>query len=207
MTIFQYKRLCLVLLLPLLYFGWGSNLTEQFISHNHKIYCFSDSGECQLRRLSANDLSYERDYIIEHGLPAIGSTGFVSGHLNSRFSEEVVLVSQSGEPVSKQLTLFSNGRGCLLELSQPHAEIWDLKCPPGRESSLFRFADKKVAARFLNISESLPKLVSKGELETMAYYTLGVFFPLIAFFGVSALLYVVYRIMRYIWFGSESAQL
>jgi len=216
----QFKRLALVLVIPLLLLGWWMAEVELFIEH-HFIT------ECSPHKYTSPCFS-----IIASRTGALGwsNSGGVYMHFHARLdsglNEDIISTAGSvveirngavvrrealgaGErqnlyiPANLGAGLYS---GCFLEkYAGVESGRWHLRCGSSF-SEEFRFADSSVNERFLNLSKIAAAEISRMMNVSRGRYIFSIFIPVGVFFLLSLLALVAVKIFSFVRYGVQRKQ-
>lgn len=188
MTKSQYKRLCLVLLLPLLFAGLVIAEKEMLIDNHFISSCFDD-----VTHFTCTTIPTSRQ--IRHRTVMRGGM-FLRSAKVAGFSEIVI---PSGTSQARRLTADLRQPPSIADISaamgiQGHCDLdvllgrpgeWSLDCG-GRPGTFFRFADEQVQQKYADAIASIrageAEYTQRGKLA----YIVALLLPLLAFLALSA---------------------
>ena len=220
----QLKRLALVLLIPLLLFGFWAAENELFIENHYTTLCENyDTPSCYSSRGSNTEM-YEwiaRQDELERVALETDSYPY-KAYLKAGLAEPVQLLDYSGEKKGGLVNLIFLTKGrCGLNMVYHHfgyidlnpkrlgafihdtpQKVWQLSCHgSGLETSLFQFARDEDDAKYTELMSLLNEIIKNNNTKELLLYALNAAFPLFIFILIPTLFFIVSRVCFYVKYG------
>lgn len=218
MTKVQYKRLLLLLLLPLLGLGWWIADGEVLFSHHQMISCEELEAHFICTSLqTTQDEKFMSEYqnggvflwngarlsegvharIMTTGIPEMeyGDGAFHQKRINGAGIDKIVKINRHIG------ASFRDGGPCRLSRYADDANHWNLSCLAEGD---FRFFDEKMRKKFLSLNEAveLEKRRLSSTLRNAYFFSLLI--PLVTFLLCSGLIYFFVRLVSFVRYGTKS---
>ncbi len=214
----QYKRLLLIVLLPLLGLGWWIADGEFLFSHHQMISCEESVEQfiCTSIQTSKNEKSMSE---FQNGGVVLWNGARLSEGIHARivttgtpemeyrdgaFHQKGI----NGAGIDKIVSInrhigadFRDGGPCRLS---PHADDvnhWNLSC---LAEGNFRFADEKIRKKFLGLNEAVEFEKRKLSSTLRNAYFFSLLIPLAIFLMCSGLVYFLVKLVSFVRHGTKS---
>lgn len=209
----QFKRLTLVVALPLLTFGAWLALEEVLIPAHHMTRCLeNETFSCRMVNVTKDELYAETWY---RPNVAVNGTGVLPdginhevravGHREIRFEdgERVEGPVIGGDKVIQveRVTprIVSMGRRDPCQIFQ-HGDVtkrWTMHCWPDMPLT-FEFVDSATAEKFERLADTIRVNKETGKATQLRAYAVVTVIPLAAYFAFSLVVFVAMRLFRFI---------
>jgi hypothetical protein len=211
----RYKRLCLVLAIPLLISGFWVAENEVFSENNALTSCTETKEQfsCNSIQISRKELNALRDRIG-------GLWIWPDAHLTGGFDAPVVSIGATkteykagalqnlgtiGAGVKKTLHVdrfqganYASPGPCTLDRYANEDNAWHLSCISGISEG-FKFLDKTTEAKYQKLFQSLDTINLTNAREAKKAYIFSVLLPLLSFLIISAIIFCLMKCISFIW--------